>query len=248
MPALRIHSESNEEGMATTANFIPTRKPNIWASLEAARRAQSLLRQSDTRQRSSSSRSCRLSQVYFRDLAAVPTPQQERACERRTASWSPLRAHSRYRVTVPRRVYDETFLEERGKCDVRDRPSAGPSASATRSATQSVTRGRGSSCKVTVTMRRFLSTAAVCCWLLVALGVGQVSTQELVPFENFPLKFRRFKRAPEITRMCRQTASRETCQELGPESKFVIYKYWSSVRWRFFTAEIALYFILGKLF
>lgn len=139
------------------------------------------------------------------------------------------RARSRYRVTVPRRVYDETFLEERGKCDVRDWPSAGPSASATRSATQPVTRGRGSSCKVTVTMRWFPSTAAVCCWLLVALGVGQVSTRKCSLREFPPLNSAVSNApasAPEITRvctrMCRQTTSRETCQELGSDSKFVV--------------------------
>jgi len=48
---------------------------------------------------------------------------------------------SRAHLTIASRYlggYDETLLGERGKCDVRDWPSAGPSASATRSATQSV--------------------------------------------------------------------------------------------------------------
>lgn len=64
--------------------------------------------------------------------------------------------------------------------------------------TQSVRRGRGSSCKVTVAMRRFLSTAAVCCWLLVALGVGQVSTRNC-SLRDSPLGYppNRFKRASE---------------------------------------------------
>lgn len=145
------------------------------------------------------------------------------------ASWSP-RERADYRV--PRRVYDETLLGERGKCDVRDWPSAGPSASVRHvlRETQSVTRGRGSFCKVTVAMRRFLSTAAVCCWLLVALGVGQVSTRNCSLSEIPPLDIRQIvsnapASAPEAarvcTRMCRQTAPRETWQELGSESKLV---------------------------
>lgn len=76
--------------------------------------------------------------------------------------------------------YDETLLRERGKCDVRDWPSAGPSfgeCDTLCDAAQSV-RGRGSSCKMTAApVRRLPSTTAAtaCCWLLVALGVSQVS-------------------------------------------------------------------------
>lgn len=204
MPALRIHSESNEEGMATTANSIPTRKPNIWASLEVARRAQSLLRQSDTRQRSFSSQSCRLSRSISETLFRGTNASVRTCVREENGLVVTSRARWRYRVTVPRRVYDETFLGERGKCDVRDWPSAGPSASATRSATQSVTRGRGSSCKVTVTMRRFLSTAAVCCWLLVALGVGQVSTRNcsLRDFPPWIPSFQTRQRARRKPRVC----------------------------------------------
>lgn len=103
---------------------------------------------------------------------SVPCVRGERP-PRGHASWS-SRFDYRHGTAAE---YHETLLGERGKCDVRDWPLAGPSA---RVRDTTATPVSTASCKMTAAVRRRWpspSTAAACCWLLVALGIGQVSTR-----------------------------------------------------------------------
>lgn len=180
MPASRIYSGVGWRGNGHyTATSIPTRKPNIWASLGVAWRAQSLLRQSNTRQRSSSSRPCRLSQP----ISEIASRYQRASKGVRARGERPrgtprghLASAPDYRVTVPRRIRWDSSRGTRKMW--RERLAFGGSFDECDTLCDAVsTRGRGSSCKMTVAMRRLLPTVAVCCWLLVSLGVGQVSTR-----------------------------------------------------------------------
>lgn len=100
----RVHSVSDEEGTATTAT-IPTRKPNTWASLGAARRPQSLLRQSNTRQ----SIFLVLAIYTFPDAISEISSRyqraraEKRACERETISWHASWPHSANALAIASR-------------------------------------------------------------------------------------------------------------------------------------------------